>query len=58
MTERQWELFRLSVVETWPDSPFKAATIAAIQGKLAAIDYAEASTNRASGDWKMVRTAA
>jgi hypothetical protein len=58
MTERQWELYRLSVVETWPDSPFKAVTIAAIQHRLASIDYAEAPTNRASGDWKMVTKAA
>ena len=28
MNERQWELYRLSVAETWPDSPYKAATIA------------------------------
>jgi len=36
MTEHQWELYRLSVVETWPDSPYKTATIAGIQHKLAA----------------------
>jgi hypothetical protein len=58
MTEGQWELYRLSVVETWPDSPFKAATIAGIQDKLAAIEYVEAPTNRASSDWKMVKKAA
>jgi hypothetical protein len=27
------ELYRLTVVETWPDSIFKAATITAIQHK-------------------------
>jgi hypothetical protein len=57
MTERQWELYRLSVVETWPDSPFKAATIAGIRNKLAAIQYAEAPQNM-SGDWKHVKKAA
>jgi hypothetical protein len=57
MTERQWELYRLSVVETWPDSPFKAATIAAIQGKLAAIEYAEAPQDM-RGDWRHVKKAA
>jgi hypothetical protein len=34
MSEHQWELYRLSVVEKWPDSPYKAATIAGIQHKL------------------------
>jgi hypothetical protein len=58
MSERQWELYRLSVLETWPDSPLKAAIIAGIQHKLAAIDYAEASTDRASGNWKPVKKAA
>jgi hypothetical protein len=34
MNERQWELFRLSVVETWAESPYKKAVYAAIQHKL------------------------
>jgi hypothetical protein len=34
MTERQWELYRLSVVAEWPESPHKAAVIAAIKHKL------------------------
>ena len=34
MTERQWELYRLSVVEEWPESPHKAAVIGAIKHKL------------------------
>jgi hypothetical protein len=46
MTERQWELYRLSVVETWPDSPYKTATIDAIQHKLAAIAHAEVEKRR------------
>ena len=27
MTELQWELYRLSVVEEWQESPYKAAVI-------------------------------
>src|ERR1700693_766708 len=34
MNERPWELFRLSVVETWAESPYKKAVYAAIQHKL------------------------
>jgi hypothetical protein len=34
MNERQWELFRLSVVETWAESAYKKAVYAAIQHKL------------------------
>jgi hypothetical protein len=34
MTERQWELYRLSVVDQWPESAHKAAVIAAIKHKL------------------------
>ena len=34
MTERQWELYRLSVVDGWPESPYKAAVIGAIKHKL------------------------
>jgi hypothetical protein len=34
MTEQQWEFYRLSVVEEWPESPHKAAVIAAIKHKL------------------------
>jgi hypothetical protein len=34
MTEEQWELYRLNVVQEWPDSPHKAAVIAAIKHKL------------------------
>jgi hypothetical protein len=57
MTEHQWELYRLSVVETWPDSPYKAATIAGIQHRLAAIEHAEALSHAISGDWKPVKKA-
>jgi hypothetical protein len=34
MNERQWELYRLSVVERWSDSPYKRAVSAAIEHKL------------------------
>ena len=34
MTEQQWEFYRLSVVDQWPDSPYKAAVIGAIKHKL------------------------
>jgi hypothetical protein len=34
MTERQWELYRLSVVEEWQESPHKAAVVEAIKHKL------------------------
>jgi len=45
-------------VETWPDSPYKTATVAGIQHKLAAIEYAEAQRHGISGDWKPVKRAA
>ena len=34
MNERQWELYRLSVVESWEESPYKKAVSAAIEHKL------------------------
>ena len=34
MNERHWELYRLSVVETWSESPYKRAVSAAIEHKL------------------------
>ena len=34
MTERQWELYRLSVVEEWQESPHKEAVIGGIKHKL------------------------
>jgi hypothetical protein len=33
-TEREWELYRLSVVEEWQESPHKAAVVEAIKHKL------------------------
>jgi hypothetical protein len=43
MTERQWELYRLSVVEQMPDSPYKKAVIDAIKHKLMTLDRQEAA---------------
>ena len=34
MNERQWEIYRLSVVEGWPESPYKRAVLAAIERRL------------------------
>jgi hypothetical protein len=39
MNERQWELYRLSVVETWSDSPYKRAVSAAIEHKLMVLEH-------------------
>jgi hypothetical protein len=58
MTERQWELYRLSVAEKWPDSPYKAATINGIQHKLAVIENTEAPKTGITGDWKHGKKAA
>ena len=53
MTERQWELYRLSVVDDWQESLHKAAVIGAIKHKLmilalqekASIDLPETPTS-------------
>jgi hypothetical protein len=34
VTERQWELYRLSIVMEWEESPYKIAVIGAIKHKL------------------------
>lgn len=34
MNERQWELYRLSMVKEWAESPYKKAASAAIEYKL------------------------
>jgi hypothetical protein len=38
MNERQWEFYRLSVVERWSESPYKRAVSAAIEHKLMVLD--------------------
>ena len=43
MTERDWELYRLSVVERMPDSALKIGTIAGIKHKLRQIDVHESA---------------
>ena len=43
MTEHQWELYRLSVVEGMPDSDYKTAVLAGIAHKLKMLDRIEAS---------------
>jgi hypothetical protein len=44
MTERQWELYRRSVVERMPDSDYKTAVLAGIAHKLMMLDRIEASS--------------
>jgi len=41
MDERQWEFYRMSVVEGLPDSPLKRALLSAIRHKLRMIDSFE-----------------
>jgi hypothetical protein len=48
MNERQWELYRLSVVETWADSPYKRAVSAAIEHKLMVLGQHDPSHQRLS----------
>ncbi|MGD1093374.1 MAG: hypothetical protein ABSB35_15465 [Bryobacteraceae bacterium] len=43
MNERQWELYRWSVVESMPDSPYKAAVLEGIKHRLLMLDLEEAS---------------
>ena len=38
MTERDWEMYRLSVVERLPEGPYKDAVIAGIKQKLNRLD--------------------
>jgi hypothetical protein len=48
MNERQWELYRLSVVETWSDSPYKRAVSAAIEHKLMVLAQYAAAVEEAT----------
>jgi hypothetical protein len=41
MTERQWELYRRSVVERQPDSEYKTSVLSSINRKLAILDHME-----------------
>ena len=47
MTEQQWEFYRLSVVEEWPESPHKAAVIRAIKYKLMILTLQEKASIKA-----------
>jgi hypothetical protein len=57
MTERQWELYRRSVVERMPDSDYKTAVLAGIAYRLTMLDRLEAaqSSFRQSQDSSGVR---
>jgi len=48
MSERQWELYRLSVIEKMPESDYKTAVLAAIAHKLTMLDRMEALQSRFS----------
>ena len=50
MNERQWELYRLSVVEKWSDSPYKKAVSAAIEHKLMVLARYTAAVEQATKD--------
>jgi hypothetical protein len=41
MTERDWELYRLSVVKQLPEGPYKDAIVAGINHKLYVLDQQE-----------------
>jgi hypothetical protein len=45
VSERQWELYRLNVVEVWQESPYKAAVIGAIKHKLMIIAQEESAAS-------------
>jgi hypothetical protein len=44
MMERQWELYRRSVIERMPDSDYKSAVLAAIEHRLMMLDRMEAAS--------------
>jgi hypothetical protein len=48
MNERQWELYRLSVVEKWSESPYKRAVSAAIEHKLMVLGQHTAAREEAT----------
>lgn len=50
MNERQWELYRLSVVERWSESPYKRAVSAAIEHKLMVLELEGAAREEAKND--------
>jgi hypothetical protein len=50
MNERQWELYRLSIVEKWSESPYKRAVSAAIEHKLMVLRQHPAARGEAKKD--------
>ena len=56
MTERQWELYWLSVVEEWQESPHKAAVIGAIKHKLMILEQDTAAGMNPTTAQTSVRT--
>jgi hypothetical protein len=46
MTERQWELYRRSVVERQPESEYRTSVLSSINRKLAMLDYMESFSPR------------
>ena len=64
MTERQWELYRLSVVEKMPESDYKTAVLAGIAHKLTMLDRMETlqfptiedAARTLNGKWTKERT--
>ncbi len=49
MTERDWELYRLSVVEQLPEGPYKDAVIGGIKHKLSLLDQPDLKPAFAAG---------
>jgi hypothetical protein len=49
MTERQWELYWLSVVKEWQESPHKAAVIGAIKHTLKILALQEKESTEQPG---------
>ena len=45
MNERQWEFYRLSVIEMWPESPVKHAFLSAIRHKLRILESFESTAS-------------
>ena len=52
MNERQWELYRLSVVEKWAESPYKRAVSDAIEHKLMVLGQDPAMAAAWLGSWE------
>jgi hypothetical protein len=48
MDERQWELYRLSIVEGWRESFYKTAVIGAIKHKLTILALQEKASTSVS----------